>query len=110
MQGAVRFGGSAKDTERVWLPRCSAIPCYLELVEVHRRILSVGNIFVKNFVGIKRSEHVLWRTTERHLERAANESDRYSRGKGMAFRIGDVRSLMDIVHRHHHFHPTTTRT
>ena len=59
MQGAVRFGGFVKDTERVWLPRCSAIPCYFEFVQVQRRILSVGNVFVKNFIGIKRSEQVL---------------------------------------------------
>jgi hypothetical protein len=51
--------GSIEDTERVWLPRWSAIPHHFKPVQVYRRVLFVGDIFVENFVGIERSEHVL---------------------------------------------------
>jgi hypothetical protein len=55
----MRSKDPAEDTERVWLPRWSAIPHHFEFVQIYRRILFMGDIFVKNFFDIERSEHVL---------------------------------------------------
>lgn len=57
MQDTMRSRGP--DTEREWLPRWSAVPRHFESVQVYRRVLFVGDIFVKNIVRIERSEHVL---------------------------------------------------
>ena len=55
----MRTCGSIGDAERLWLPRFSAIPCYLEPVEVYRCALLVSDILIKSFVGIKGPKHVL---------------------------------------------------
>ena len=59
MRDTMRSRDSIEDTERVWLPRCSAIPRHFESVQVYRRVLFVGDIFVENVVSVKRSKHVL---------------------------------------------------
>lgn len=56
----MRSRGSVEGTEGAWLPRWSVIPQYFEPAQVYRRILLVGDIFVKNFVGVERSKHVLF--------------------------------------------------
>ena len=55
----MRFRDPVEDTEREWLPRWSAVPRHLKPVQVYRRVLFVGDIFVKNVVRTERSEHVL---------------------------------------------------
>jgi len=59
MQDTMRFRDPVEDTEREWLPRWSAVPRHLKPVQVYRRVLFVGDIFVKNVVRTERSEHVL---------------------------------------------------
>ena len=102
----MRSRGTTENAERVCLPRSLFVPHYFEPVQVYRRVLFVGDVFVKDVVGIKRPEHVLLqRATERHLEGATDESDRQRVPSGLR---SDARSFMAIAH--HHIHPTTTRT